>query len=115
METNTTINIFWLILAALTLLIAVIASIVKSNREAERYESWLKSHEKEIEDLKRNYANLTSENKSIRDIQTNQNNNFINEIRKVESLMSEIKLSNGIIHTKLEMLLSNGTKNQNQS
>lgn len=99
-----TINLLWVIIAAIALLVTLIASIVKSNREAERFESWLKTHEKEIQSLQ-------VENKAIRESQNLQNSTFMQEIRKVENMMGELKVSNGIIQATLNILINNGRKN----
>jgi Flp pilus assembly protein TadB len=105
MEANTTINLFWVILAAATLLLTFIGMLLahnsKTNREAERFESWLKTHEKEIQSLQ-------VENKAIRESQALQNSTFMQEIRKVEQLMGELKTSNGIIQNTLNILIRNG-------
>lgn len=69
----------------------------KFNREAERHESWLKTHEKEIQELKEN-------NKEIKQ-----------EHRRLESMIGEIAISLGKIDVKLEILLGNKLKaNQNE-
>lgn len=99
-DTNTTINLFWLITAVVGVLISIIALIVKSGREAERFEGWLKTHEKEIQDLR-------IENKAIRESQALQNSTFMSEIRKVEQLMNELKISNAIIQNTLNILIKN--------
>jgi hypothetical protein len=95
-----TINIIYVILVGLGVLLTVIAIVVKSSRESERFESWLKTHEKEIQDLR-------IENKAIRESQALQNSTFMSEIRKVEHLMNELKISNAIIQNTLNILIKN--------
>jgi hypothetical protein len=106
-----TINLIWVVLATFTLLLTVIASIVKSSREAERFESWLKTHEKEISELKQTCQALNTENKLLRESLNLQNSNFANETRRMENMMSSLALSIGKIDTKLELLLSGRIKN----
>lgn len=110
MEPNTTINLIWVVIAAVGLLITIIASFIKSNREAERFESWLKTHEKEITELKQTNQSLHSENKAIRESMALQNSTFAQETRRLETLMGNVQVSIGKIDTKLELLLNGRIK-----
>jgi hypothetical protein len=108
-----TINLIWVILGAVSVIISIIVLIggmIKTNkassREAERFESWLKTHEKEIQ-------NLQIEHKAIREAQAIQNSSFMSEIRKVEHLISELSKSNAIIQNTLEIILKSGNITKN--
>lgn len=94
-----TINLLWVIIAALGLLVTLITMIIKYNREAERFESWLKTHEKEINELKRSNGDMQ--------------HNFNTEHRRLESLIGGIAVSIGQIDTKLQLLLTGRIKNNN--
>lgn len=93
-----TINLFWVIIAGITLIVTIITIIVKSSREAERFESWLKTHEKEIIELKRDNKDINQEHK------------------RLEAMIGGIAISLGKIDTKLEILLGDRWKaNQNEA
>lgn len=86
--TEVSINLIWVIIAAISLLISIALMIAKYNREAERFESWLKTHEKEISELKKDNKDINQEHK------------------RLESMIQNIAISLGRIDTKLEILLS---------
>jgi hypothetical protein len=82
-EANFTVNLFWLIVSALSFLLGIIAIVVKTSRESEKFENWLKTHEKEISELKVSNQNLYNENKLLREIINNQTANFNTEHRRL--------------------------------
>lgn len=95
-----TINLLWVIIAAIGLLVTLITMIIKYNREAERFESWLKTHEKEIQEQKN----------SVKEIQ----NSFNLEHKRLETMIGGIAVSIGQIDTKLQLLLTGRIKSNNQ-
>lgn len=113
MEPNTTINLIWVVIAAVGLLGTIIASFIKSNREAERFESWLKTHEKEITELKHICNALHTENKILKDNINNQYHQSGQENRRLENMISELSKSVGQIDVKLGFLIDGKLKSVN--
>lgn len=107
-----TINLIWVIIGGAALLLSVIAIVVKSSRESERFESWLKTHEKEIEELKRSKSALHNENKLLRELINNQSQNFNTEHRRLETVMANLNISLSKIDLKLELLLNGKIKTE---
>lgn len=110
MEPNTTINLIWVIIAAVGLLGTIIASFIKSNREAERFESWLKTHEKEITELKSICNALHAENKLLKDSMNSQYHQSGEESRRLERMISELSKSVVQIDIKLGFLIDGKLK-----
>lgn len=105
-----TINLIWVVLAALTLLIAIIGSIIKSSREAERFESWLKTHEKEITEIKRKCDAQEAENKLLKESITNQNSISMQESRRLETMIGQLSQSIAQIDVKLSFIIEGKIK-----
>lgn len=108
-----TVNLIYVILVALGLIVTIITFVVKSNRESERFESWLKTHEKEIQELKSICNALHTENKILKDSITNQNSISMQENRRLESMISQLAQSIGQIDVKLSFLIDGKLKPTN--
>lgn len=100
-----TINIVWVTIAAITLIFALIGAIIKSSREAEKFESWLKTHEKEIDELKKINHELNNETKMIREAMNSQALDFGKETREIEQSIAKLYSSLTSIDLKLEYLI----------
>lgn len=108
-----TINLIYVILVAIGLIVTLITFIVKSNRESERFESWLKTHEKEIKELKSICNALHTENKILKDSITSQNSISMQENRRLESMIGQLAQSIGQIDVKLSFLIDGKLKSTN--
>lgn len=107
---ESTINLVWLFIGAATLLLTVITSIIKSNREAEQFKSWLKIHEKEITELKSLFQTLLQENKTLKDNITSQNSQSVQENRRLENMIGQLSKTISQIDIKLNLLLDGRIK-----
>lgn len=108
-----TINIIWVIIATVTLLFTVVASLIKSSRESEKFEIWLKTHEKEIDELKKINNGLNTEMKILRESINTQNLIFNKETRIIEASIAN--LANNLVKTNLmlELILKGTIKHTN--
>lgn len=105
-----TINVLWLLVGSATLLLTVLASIVKSNREAEQFKSWLKTHEKEITELKQMFQALHQENKILKESITSQNSVSMQENRRLENMIGQLSKTISQIDIKLSLLIDGRIK-----
>lgn len=115
-----TINVIYVVIVAFTLIIAIITlvgALIKthkeSSRESERFESWLKTHEKEIQELKKICHELHSENKILKESVNNQNHQSSQESIRLERMISELSKSIGQIDLKLGFLIEGKLKPTN--
>lgn len=117
MEDNNTINIIYVIIAGAGLLLTFITLLLpfnaKINREAERFESWLKTHEKEITELKRKSEAQEVENKILKENQNSQYHQSGQENRRLENMISDLSKSIGQIDVKLGFLIDGKLKSAN--
>ena len=108
-----TVNLIYVILVALGLIVTIITFVVKSNREAERFESWLKTHEKEITELKRKSEAQEVENKILKENLNSQYHQSGMENRRLENMISDLSKSIGQIDVKLGFLIDGKLKSAN--
>jgi uncharacterized protein (DUF342 family) len=112
---ESTINLVWVFIGAATLLLTVIASIIKSSREAEQFKSWLKTHEKEITELKSLFQALLQENKTLKDNITSQNSQSMQENRRLENMIGQLSKTISQIDVKLSFLIDGRIKPLNNN
>lgn len=109
-----TINLVWVIIGAATFLLTFVASIIKSSREAEQFKSWLKTHEKEITELKQIYQALHQETKTLKDNINNQNSQSMQESRRLENMIGQLSKTISQIDIKLNFLIDGKIKTSNE-
>ena len=108
-----TINLVWLFIGSATFLLTLVASIVKSSREAEQFRSWLKTHEKEITELKQIHQALHQETKTLKDNINSQNNQSMQESRRLENMIGDLSKIISQIDIKLNFLIDGKIKTGN--
>lgn len=100
-----TINVIWVIIAAGGFILSIVGIIAKSSRESERFDSWLKTHEKELNDIRRKSEIMDANNSRLHELIQQQNASFMIETRRLEGMMVKVEISMAQINTKLGFLL----------
>lgn len=97
---NDPANIIYVVFTGIALVLTIVGVFIKSNREAERFESWLKTHEKEITELKQSRSEM--------------NDKFNQEHRRLETMIGGIAINIGKIDTKLQLFIDGRIKSLNE-